>query len=96
MFKAMVLRLIQLYQRTVSLDHGIFHRVLGTSVCRFRPTCSQYTYEAVERFGVVRGMFLGGKRVLRCNPFNKGGFDPVPTAGTGYQMASGEGGGPLQ
>ncbi len=46
--------------------------------CKFYPTCSQYAYEAIERYGVVKGIFLGAKRLLRCNPFSKGGFDPVP------------------
>jgi putative membrane protein insertion efficiency factor len=46
--------------------------------CRFTPSCSEYTLEAVERFGTAKGLVLGGKRFLRCHPFSKGHFDPVP------------------
>jgi len=49
-----------------------------TCHCRFYPTCSQYAIEAVEKYGALKGGFLAVKRILRCNPFSKGGFDPVP------------------
>jgi len=62
--------LIRGYQRGIS-------PVLPSS-CRFSPSCSQYTLEAVERYGVVRGGWLGARRLVRCHPFNPGGFDPVP------------------
>jgi len=45
--------------------------------CRFEPTCSQYAMEAVEKYGAFRGTWLGAKRILRCQPFSKGGYDPV-------------------
>jgi uncharacterized protein len=61
---------IRLYQWTLS-------PLLGPR-CRFHPSCSRYTYEAIERHGVVRGLWLGGKRLLRCHPFVEGGYDPVP------------------
>lgn len=46
--------------------------------CRFLPTCSEYAYEAVEKYGAVKGGYLAARRLLRCNPLHPGGYDPVP------------------
>lgn len=70
MIKSIVLSLIRGYQRYIS--PGL------ASSCRFTPTCSHYTYEAIDRYGVIRGGWLGIKRIARCNPFHEGGHDPVP------------------
>jgi putative membrane protein insertion efficiency factor len=68
--KAVFLALIRFYQLTLS-------RTLPPS-CRFEPSCSQYGYQAIERFGAWRGGWMAVKRVARCHPFNPGGYDPVP------------------
>ena len=62
--------LIRLYQRWIS--------PLFPNTCRFHPSCSQYTYEAIEKHGLFKGARLGAWRILRCNPYSKGGFDYVP------------------
>jgi uncharacterized protein len=66
----LALGLIKLYQNTVS-------KVLP-SVCRFQPTCSHYAFEAIKKYGFARGSWLAAKRIVRCNPFSEGGYDPVP------------------
>ena len=68
--KRLCLRLIRFYQRHISAH--------TPPACRFQPTCSQYAYTAIERFGVLKGGWLALWRLLRCNPFCKGGYDPVP------------------
>lgn len=76
--KKLILIAIRLYQKTFSLDQGILSKIFPTRVCRFHPTCSEYTYQAIEKFGVFKGTKLGVKRIARCHPWNDGGYDPVP------------------
>ena len=68
--KKVALWLIRFYQKGIS-------PMLGAH-CRFTPTCSQYTYEAIQIHGFLKGTFLGAKRILKCHPFHPGGYDPVP------------------
>lgn len=68
---------IRIYQKLFSFDHSFWAKWVNMPVCRFHPTCSEYTYEAIDRYGFFKGSFLGFKRILRCNPWSKGGYDPV-------------------
>lgn len=75
--KHLALGVIRLYQKTLSPDHGWFKKRYPQGYCRFYPSCSQYGYEAIERYGMVRGLIKAVWRVLRCNPWSKGGVDLV-------------------
>ncbi|MFN8378643.1 MAG: membrane protein insertion efficiency factor YidD [Anaerolineae bacterium] len=68
--KFLALKAIRFYKRFIS--PGL------PSACRFEPTCSVYTYQAIEKYGVLKGGWLGIKRISRCHPLNPGGYDPVP------------------
>ena len=68
--KRLIIGIIRFYQRCIS--------AYTPPACRFTPTCSAYAIEAVERFGVLKGGFLAVRRILRCNPWGKYGYDPVP------------------
>lgn len=76
-FRAPFLLLIRLYQKTISPDHGFVSRLFPHGCCRFTPTCSEYGYRAIDKYGLLKGSLLAGWRILRCNPFSKGGDDPV-------------------
>ncbi len=69
--------IIKIYQKTFSPDHGIFKHKYPFGFCRFKPTCSEYSIKALEKHGFIKGGLMSIWRVLRCNPFNKGGWDPV-------------------
>ena len=68
--KKLLIALVRFYRRAIS--------PLFPGCCRYIPTCSQYALEAVEKYGALKGGWLAFKRILRCNPFHKGGYDPVP------------------
>ncbi len=76
--KKVVLQLITIYQKTFSLDHGPLSKYRKYPQCRYLPTCSEYTYDAIEEYGVMRGSWMGTKRICRCHPWHEGGYDPVP------------------
>jgi putative membrane protein insertion efficiency factor len=80
MIKSGALAMLRFYKRNISpsLPPG----------CRFQPTCSEYTYEAIETHGVVKGIAMGSWRLLRCNPFTKGGLDPVPGEDKGMDRST--------
>ena len=67
--KQIAIMLIRFYQKCIS--------PLFPPHCRFYPTCSQYALEAVEKYGFIKGSFLAVKRILKCHPYHKGGYDPV-------------------
>ncbi len=69
-----ILKLIRTYQKTFSPDHGTIFTG-GFARCRFYPSCSQYSYEAVEKYGLKKGFWKGFFRILKCNPFSSGGID---------------------
>lgn len=68
--KIILLGLITFYQKCIS--------PLKPATCRFYPTCSAYAYEAVRKYGAIKGTWLAIKRILKCHPFHPGGYDPVP------------------
>ena len=70
MIKKIFLLLIKIYQKYIS-PGKLWH-------CPYTPTCSAYAYEAIEKYGAIKGGCLAAWRILRCNPFSHGGYDPVP------------------
>lgn len=70
--KKIILKFIGLYKKIISpiISAEGYH-------CKFYPSCSEYTKQAIEKYGIFKGTFLGIKRILRCNPFSKGGYDPL-------------------
>ncbi|PIZ49552.1 membrane protein insertion efficiency factor YidD [Candidatus Woesebacteria bacterium CG_4_10_14_0_2_um_filter_39_14] len=77
--KSLFLKLIRFYQKT-HFFHLPFFRLLflSDSICRFQPTCAEYTYQAISHYGIMRGSWLGLKRICRCHPWSKGGYEPLP------------------
>jgi len=68
---------IRLYQKTLSPDTGWFKNRYPFGYCRYHPTCSEYSYQAIKKYGPLKGGLKGVWRIMRCNPFSKGGEDPL-------------------
>lgn len=73
--RTIIIAVIHLYQKTLSPDHGYFKRYYPGGYCRYQPTCSQYGVMAIEKHGAVAGSFKAVYRIMRCNPWSKGGLD---------------------
>lgn len=75
--RLLVLKSIRFYQKTFSPDHGPFSLIHPwPGFCKFQPTCSEYAYQAIVKYGLLKGIFKAIKRIIRCHPWSKGGWDP--------------------
>ncbi len=79
MLKRIFISLIEVYQKTLSPDTGLLkkYRITKKQVCVFYPTCSEYTKEAIDKYGVLKGLRMGFLRIVRCHPWQKNHFDPL-------------------
>lgn len=68
---------IKIYQKILSPEQSFWGKRVGWKVCRFHPTCSQYAIDALEKHGSLKGSYLAFRRIIRCHPWNPGGYDPV-------------------
>lgn len=72
-----VVKLINIYQKSLSFHHGPMKHLYPNGFCRFYPSCSEYGKEAILKYGLVLGGLKSIWRIMRCNPWNKGGYDPL-------------------
>ncbi|MBL7078259.1 membrane protein insertion efficiency factor YidD [Candidatus Shapirobacteria bacterium] len=78
MIKKLLLGLIRFYQAHLNFNNSLAKSLFLTDrACRFTPTCSAYAHQAIETHGILRGLFLSLKRIIRCHPWSKGGWDPI-------------------
>lgn len=78
MLKLVAKFLIRVYQKTLSFDHSFWAKPEVYRVCIYHPSCSEYAYQAIDKYGAFKGTFIGIKRIMRCGPWAQGGYDPVP------------------
>lgn len=78
MIKRLILAIIRIYQKTLSPDSGFLSHRYPYGFCRFYPHCSEYGHQAINKYGLIRGIILLIKRLIKCHPFNRGGYDPLP------------------
>ncbi|HAR54731.1 TPA: membrane protein insertion efficiency factor YidD [Patescibacteria group bacterium] len=71
------LKLVKLYQNSLSLDHGWLRQAYPYGYCRFYPSCSEYAYESIQKHGLIKGGWSAAKRLFRCHPYHPGGVDLV-------------------
>ena len=75
--KRSILKIIRWYQKYLSLDQGFLSFFYSERICRYHPTCSEYTYQAIAKYGPMKGGWIGLKRIIRCHPWSEGGNDPL-------------------
>ncbi|MBI4232190.1 membrane protein insertion efficiency factor YidD [Candidatus Peregrinibacteria bacterium] len=73
--RTILAKLISLYQLTLSPDHGFLRHIYPGGYCKFVPSCSEYAKQSIKKHGVIKGFIKGFLRVLKCNPWSKGGVD---------------------
>ncbi len=72
-----ITNIIRVYQKTLSFDHGLMKVFRPYGSCRYYPSCSEYAINALNKYGLIRGILKASWRILRCNPWSKGGHDPA-------------------
>lgn len=80
--KKILIKIIETYQKTLSPDHGWLKKINPQGFCKYHPTCSEYTKQAIKTHGSLKGVFLGFWRINRCNPWSLGGVDEAEKATT--------------
>jgi putative membrane protein insertion efficiency factor len=75
--KRALIFIIKIYQKTLSPDHGLLKTRYPYGFCRYYPSCSAYAIDALEEYGIVKGLFKAGMRILKCNPFARPGIDII-------------------